>query len=125
MRHTKKPFSVYIKTDGNSRVISINSDAFLPEYEGWIKIDEGYGIRYHHAQGNYFEKPLVDDDGVYRYKLVDGAAVERTADEMEADRLSEAETSHTMETRVQKLEDSNAELTETVDMILSGVTADE
>ena len=50
-----------------------------------MKIDEGYGDRYHHAQGNYFDKPIIDDRGILRYKLEDGKPVERTQEEMDAD----------------------------------------
>lgn len=80
-----KPYSVYIKTDGQNRITAINSDAFLPSTDGWTKIDEGYGDRFHHAQGNYFPEPIYDDRGIPRYKLVDGKAVPRTQEEMDAD----------------------------------------
>lgn len=65
-------------------VTAINSDAFLPDTTGWIQIDEGSGDRYHHAQGHYFDKPLIMQ-GIYQYKLVDGVIVERTAEEIAAD----------------------------------------
>ena len=38
-----------------------------------------------HAQGNYFPKPIMDERGIYRYKLEDGKPVERTQEEMDAD----------------------------------------
>ena len=76
---------VYVKIDAACRIIAVNSSAFLYDVEGWRKIDEGYGDRYHHAQGNYFDKPIMDDRGIYRYKLVDGKPVERTQEEMDAD----------------------------------------
>ena len=78
-------YSVYVKTDENNRITAINSDAFLSSLDGWVKIDEGNGDKFHHAQGNYFPQPIIDDRGIYRYKLVDGAVVERTREEMEAD----------------------------------------
>ncbi len=79
------PYGVYVRTDDVGRILEINSDAFLADTYGWTKIDEGYGDRYHHAQGNYLDGPLMDDRGMYRYKLVDGQAVERTQAEMDAD----------------------------------------
>lgn len=81
----RPPHGVYVKTDEADRIIAINSSAFLQDTDGWVKIDEGYGDRYHHAQGNYFDKPIMDERGIYRYKLVDGKPVERTQEEMDAD----------------------------------------
>lgn len=82
----KENYIVYIKTDNQNCIIAINSSAFLDNTESWIKIDEGLSDKYHHAQGNYFDKPIYTDDGVPRYKLVDGKAVERTSEEIEADK---------------------------------------
>lgn len=79
------PYGVYISIDPEGRIYAVNSDAFLLDLTGWIKIDEGYGDKYHHAQGNYFDKPLLDERGIYRYKLVDGEPVERTQEEMDED----------------------------------------
>lgn len=80
-----RPYIVYVKVDESNRVTSINSSAFLADITGWTEIDSGYGDRFHHAQGNYFDKPLCDERGIYRYKLVDGNPVERTQEEMDAD----------------------------------------
>ena len=80
-----RPYIVYVKVDESNRVTSINSSAFLADVTGWTEIDSGYGDKYHHAQGNYFDKPLCDERGIYRYKLVDGKPVERTKEEMDAD----------------------------------------
>ena len=80
-----KPHIVYVKTDDSNRITGVNSSAFLRDITGWIEIDQGFGDKYHHAQGNYFDKPLCDERGIYRYKLVDGKPVERTQEEMDAD----------------------------------------
>lgn len=77
-------YKVLVQTDDAGRVTAINSDAFVSG-DGWTAIDEGEGDRYRHAQNNYLLKPLTDERGVYRYKLVDGKAVERTQAEMDAD----------------------------------------
>ena len=79
------PYIVYVKTDDANRITAVNSSAFLRDVTGWIEIDSGYGDRYHHAQGNYFDKPIMDERGIYRYKLEDGKPVERTQEEMDAD----------------------------------------
>ena len=80
-----KPYIVYVKTDDANRIIAVNSSAFLRNTDGWTQIDSGYTQRYHHAQGNYFDKPIYDDRGLCRYKLKDGKPEERTQEEMDAD----------------------------------------
>lgn len=75
---------VLVRTDDAGRVTAINSDAFVSG-DGWTQIDEGEGDRYRHAQNNYLLKPLTDERGVYRYKLVDGLVAQRTQAEMDAD----------------------------------------
>lgn len=78
-------YRVFVKRDESGRVIAINSDAFIGDVSGWEQIDEGEGDKYHHAQGNYLPLPIRDARGVCRYKLANGAVVERTAEEMDAD----------------------------------------
>lgn len=85
MEFEMKPYSVYAKTDEANRVTAVNSSAFLLDTDGWIEIDSGFGDKYHHAQGNYFPKSIMDERGIYRYKLADGKPVERTQEEMNAD----------------------------------------
>ena len=118
-------YIVYIRTDSSNRVLEINSSAFLADTIGWTQIDEGWGDRYHHAQGNYLDGPLYDDNGIPRYKLDRGRVVERTEEEIAADLAAmpalEPEpgpTGPTVEQRVSELE-------EALDMILEGVTGDE
>lgn len=80
-----RPYVVYVKVDESNRVTSINSSAFLADVTGWTEIDSGYGDKHHHAQGNYFPQPIMDERGICRYKLVNGRPVERTQEEMDAD----------------------------------------
>ena len=78
-------YHVYVRTDEQGRVLAVNSSAFIPD--DWGKeIDSGFGDKYHHAQGNYFDKPIYTEDGIPSYKLVDGKAQERTEEEIQADR---------------------------------------
>ncbi|WP_457945255.1 hypothetical protein [Caproiciproducens sp. LBM24188] len=72
---------VYVKTNAAGCITDVNSSIFLQDATGWTQIDEGIGDRYAHAQGNYFEKPLIDENGCFIYKLVDGHPVERTGEE--------------------------------------------
>lgn len=74
-------YRVYIKTDENGNVVAVNSSAFLTNTEGWTEIDSGTGDKYHHAQNNYFDKPLIDGNGLCNYKFVDGTVAERTSED--------------------------------------------
>lgn len=77
---------VYVLCDSESRILRLEGEYSLPaDLTGWTKIDEGYGDRFSLAQSHYLEKPLYDG-AVLRYKLVDGKVVERTAEEIEADK---------------------------------------
>lgn len=107
MKH--KTYAVLVRTDEQDRIIAINSSAFVTDVDGWVQIDEGDGDRYHHAQGNYLPMPLTDDRGVYRYKLADGHAVERTQEEMDGD-YTQPEETPTLESRVGGLETEVAAL---------------
>nr|DAZ51922.1 MAG TPA: hypothetical protein [Caudoviricetes sp.] len=77
---------VYVLCDSESRVLRLEGEYSLPaDLTGWTKIDEGFGDKYALAQSHYLEKPLYDG-AVLHYKLVDGKVVERTAEEIEADK---------------------------------------
>lgn len=80
-------YRVYVKTNENSYITTVNSSAFLEDVAGWTEIDSGIGDKYHHAQGNYFNKPLVTKFGAYQYKLVEGKPVECTLEEITAQLL--------------------------------------
>lgn len=94
---------VYVKTDQKKNIIGVNSSAFVSSDWG-IKIDEGAGDKYRHAQGNYFDNPIYTDDSIPRYKLVDGHAVERTETEIRADRDSLPPSAPSQEDRLAALE---------------------
>lgn len=77
-------YIVYVKNNEKGYITAVNSSAFLTDTTGWVEIDRGYGDKYHHAQGNYFPESIYTDGGAYRYKLVDGKAVECTSEEIAA-----------------------------------------
>lgn len=104
-----QPYIVYVKADDQNRITAINSSAFIPDPSGWIEIDSGFGVKYHHAQGNYFDQPLYDDRDIKRYQaypFVDAPAgkvvarffkdgkeyliLERTQEERDADWIEPA-----------------------------------
>lgn len=72
----EQPTGVYIRIGESSNIVEINSDRFIADKTGWVKIDEGFGDKYNHAQGNYLDKPLMDEYGNYNYKYVDGEVIE-------------------------------------------------
>ena len=78
-------YNVYVQTDAAEKIIAVNSSIFLPDITNWTQIDEGSGDKYAHAQGNYFDEPLMDENGCCNYKLVDGKPVERTDEEKQAE----------------------------------------
>lgn len=80
-----KPYGVYVKTDSVGRITAVNSEAFIRQTDDWVKIDDGFGDRFHHAQGNYFPDGLYDGRGICRYKLVSGNVVMRSKEEMDRD----------------------------------------
>ena len=104
---------VYVQTDSESRVLRLEGEYSLPaDLTGWTKIDEGFGDKYALAQSHYLDKPLYDG-AVPRYKLVDGKAVERTAEEIEADKAKLPKPAPTTTERVTSLEEQLATADET------------
>ena len=89
--YIQQRYTVYVQTDGAGCITAVNSSAFVGEDWG-TEIDSGLGDKYHHAQGNYLDGPLYTADGIPRYKLADGKAVERTETEIEEDRAARTET---------------------------------
>jgi hypothetical protein len=75
-------YIVYVKPNEGGYITAVNSSEFLSDAAGWVEIDRGYGDKYHHAQGNYFLKPIWTKGGACRYKMVDGIPTECTAEEI-------------------------------------------
>ena len=101
----EQPYKVLVRMDDAGRVVAINSSAFITDMNGWTEIDSGWGDKYHHAQGNYLESPLIDDRGLFLYKLENGQVVERSAAEVEADYKPQP-AAPTQEERLAALEDA-------------------
>lgn len=83
-------YKVYIKVNENNLVTKINSEIFLSqeEMDSMVCIDEGVGVKYSHAQGNYFKESnmdnLYDDKGRNNYKYIDSKLVLLTEEEKDA-----------------------------------------
>lgn len=84
----KNTSKVYVKVDKQNRILCCEGGYTTPnDLTDWVLIDEGSGDKYNLCQSHYFDKPIYTNDGVPRYKLVDGKAVERTSEEISAERL--------------------------------------
>ena len=66
----EQPIKVYIKVNDKNEVVEVGSSIFIEDTTGWIEIDEGFGDKYAHAQSQYFEKPLINDNGMYSFKYI-------------------------------------------------------
>ncbi len=110
-------YTVYVLLDEENRIVDINSSAFLTDVTEWIAVDVGIDDSFHHAQGNYFDMPIRDERGICRYKLEGTIPVKRTQEEMDADWI-EPEPKPSEAERIAALEQQ-------IEMLLSGVTADE
>nr|WP_315021868.1 hypothetical protein [uncultured Aminipila sp.] len=75
---------VYIKVDFNNNITAVDADWNIKNSTGWIQIDEGIGDKYHHAQGNYFDKPLTiltNGKFIHNYVYENSTIRETTAEE--------------------------------------------
>ena len=72
----EEPIKVYIKVNANNEIVKVGSSIFIKDTTRWIKIDEGYGDRYSHAQSQYFPNSLMNENGTYNYKFIDGKVIE-------------------------------------------------
>ena len=80
---------VYIQTDTEGRILRCEGGYTTPaDLTGWIEIDEGTGDKYNLCQSHYFDGGLYTMDGIPRYRWDGTRAVERTEEELEADRAA-------------------------------------
>lgn len=75
----EQPIKVYVKINANNEIIEVGSSIFIKDSTGWIEIDSGFGDRYAHAQSQYFDKPLINENGecCYAYSVEGGVVYER------------------------------------------------
>lgn len=78
---------VYIKTDADNRISRIEGEYSLPpDLSTWTFLEEGLSCdKLNLAQTHYLDGELRTEQGIPRYKLVNGKAVERTQAEIDAD----------------------------------------
>lgn len=98
---------VYIQIDNQGRILRCDGGYTTPAgLTGWIEIDEGTGDKYNLCQSHYFDGGLYTMDGIPRYRWDGTQAVERTEEELEADRaaIQDPKPSKTVESRLTALE---------------------
>lgn len=115
-------YVVYVKTNEKDYITDVNSSAFLADVTDWTEIDQGHGDKYHHAQSNFLEKPIMTRGGAYRYRLVDKKLVECTPEEIteqeEANKPAPTPDDN-LESRVATVESDVASLTAAIEKGLS------
>ena len=80
---------VYIQTDDQGRILRCEGGYTTPaDLTEWTYIDEGTGDKYNLCQSHYFDGGLYTSDGIPRYRWDGTQAVERTEEELEADRAA-------------------------------------
>lgn len=122
----------YITVDDQNRILSGWSDGPHPDRDtaGAVLLTDKGGYQFRLWPDGEENPMLADLDGIPLYKLEDGYPVRRTEEEIEADReaMLVPDPAPTMEERITTLETSKAnqadvdELTEALDLLLSGVT---
>ncbi len=69
--------SVYIRINENKEIIEVGSNVFIEDFSNWIKVDEGIGDKYAHAQNQYLENPIINEDGEYNYIFENKKIIEK------------------------------------------------
>ena len=70
--------SVYIRINENKEIIEVGSSVFIEDFSNWVKVDEGLGDKYAHAQNQYLQKPIINEDGEYNYIFEDNKIKKKT-----------------------------------------------
>lgn len=72
----EEKIKVYVKINSNNEIIEVGSSIFIKNLTDWTYIDEGFGDKYAHAQSQYFDKPLMNEVGIYNYSYIGGRVIE-------------------------------------------------
>lgn len=113
----KEPVSrVYALPDEQGRITRIEGEYSLPiDLEGWVLVEQGAPCdRLNLAQSHYLDGGLYTDDGILRWKLVDGARVLRSDEEIAADRAAIPAPAPTQMDRVEAQAAYTAMMTDTL-----------
>ena len=105
---------VYIQTDDQGRITRCDGGYTTPaDLTDWTEIDEGTGDRYNLCQSHYFPGGLYTMDGIPRYRWDGTQAVERTEEELDADRAARPAPPPTTDERITILEEQLVQADET------------
>ena len=106
---------VYIRTDEQGRITRCEGEYTLPsDLTDWILIEEGAPCdRLNLAQSHYFPGGLYAMDGIPRYRWDGTQAIERTEEELEADRAARPAPPPTTDERITILEEQLVQADET------------
>jgi hypothetical protein len=74
-----KKIKQYVKVDENNNVIKTRSECFMTDYTDWIEVGESADTHYNLV----FKSP----EGYHNYKVKDGKVIERTATDINKDKL--------------------------------------
>ena len=64
-----RKFKVFVKINKDGYVTEIANDLELKDTSDWTLIDEGSDDKFVFASTMYFDEPIIDDFGNYRYKI--------------------------------------------------------
>lgn len=99
---------VYILLDEKERIVRIEGEYSLPrDLTGWVLVEKGASCdRLNLAQSHYLDGGIRTDDGILRWKLVDGACVLRSDEEIAKDvaNLPKSEPSQLEQTRAEAVQ---------------------
>lgn len=85
-------YGVYARLDARRQIVEINSDYYLGDTAGYVKIDEGTTERYKEAATQYLSEGVLGFNGRVQtpnYKFINGSVVERTYEEKALDPYSD------------------------------------
>ena len=77
-KNVEEKIGVYIRVNKQNEIIEVGSNVFIENFDNWIFVDEGFGDKYAHAQNQYLEKPIIDDNGIYNYIFKNNKITEKT-----------------------------------------------
>ena len=69
-------YGIYIKVNGDGYITAIDSDAYITDFSGWIKVDEGRGyLAKEIKKHNGLRNGLQNEYGLWNYKCINGRPV--------------------------------------------------
>lgn len=99
---------VYILLDEKERIVKIEGEYSLPsDLTDWVLVEEGASCdRLNLAQSHYLDGGIRTDDGILRWKLVNGTCVLRSDEEIAKDvaNLPKSEPSQLEQTRAEAVQ---------------------